>query len=101
MRIHSAFPLAVVVLLCAAPLRLFAATPADAGVDTKRSTRVVGREIAPLLKNAQLAIGKRDYSAAAEWLAKTDGMAKTTDEQYVVDQLRAFLTAKSAEPKRQ
>jgi hypothetical protein len=90
------------VLLCAAPLHLLAATATDSGFDPKKTPHsiVVGPEMAPLLKNAQVAISKRDYAAAADWLAKTNGMSKTTDEQYVVDQLRAFLAAKAPELKR-
>jgi len=88
MRILRMWIPAVVALTISAPLQLAAA----------EGRQVVSAQVAPILKSAQAAINQKNYSLALEELKKTDGMATTEFDQYVISQLRIFATAKLNPP---
>ena len=87
----------VVVLAIATSLPIVAAE--DTTVSSKPPSKVIGRDIAPFLKNANAALQRKDWDLAAEQLAKADALPNKSEyEQGLIDQMRKFILFKTATP---
>jgi hypothetical protein len=87
----------VATVVIATPVHLLAGE--SEALTSRPPSRVIGREMAPFLKEANDAARRKDWDVAAAQLAKADAVPNKTEyEQSIIDALRRYVLIKTSVP---